>query len=527
MSDTASGFNQYVGDDSEIEKGSHLGKRLKTVPKGIKSAVLDRMKEEFADGGMMYAGGGNTSEDLSGNYFSSTDFVETHELTELAKETFGDDWESGGDYDYDIEEIRLLIKKLGGGYKVLYFDSENRDKFEEAKSKYFPLISNKSNDGDLFVIPTTSKKARGGNTNYSYIEKDKIDRIVTNSGKEYGSNVILDGAYVTDRVRTPKMSRTQFEDETYSYGNGGVIRKMYVGDAVLYKDEVWYVTEKGGELGIVYSGSGAWGLNAPFVPLSRIDMSQLTDMMGRKVEISKVTYHAKGGNMQDFEPKSEDMRATILSIQRQRVIPFDVSPDYAKFVAEEIGRTITDKEAIRIAKGFGYEGKYATGGNINFEKHIWEGWTVGDFIQDLEISFNQIMSGGSWQKPFTTKQQVKEWCMDNQSYYKKHIPEVVNYFWAKVEGKFATGGTVGDYFYDTRKDKAFRVIMEDGDKMAIQYLDRSKSPIGKAETISKNEFEYYVQMGAWNKWKQEYATGGEITPEEREQGLKNYPKLNF
>jgi hypothetical protein len=117
--------------------------------------------------------------------------------------------------------------------------------------------------------------------------------------------------------------------------------------------------------------------------------------------------------------------------------------------------------------------------------------------------------------------------MDNQSYYKKHIPEVVNYFWAKVEGKFATGGTVGDYFYDTRKDKAFRVIMEDGDKMAIQYLDRSKSPIGKAETISKNEFEYYVQMGAWNKWKQEYATGGEITPEEREQGLKNYPKLNF
>lgn len=346
------GFNQYIGDESEIEKGSHLGKRLKTVPKGIKSAVLDRMKEEFADGGMMYAG--------------------------------------------------------------------------------------------------------GGNTNYSYIEKDKIDRIVTNSGKEYGSNVILDGAYVTDRVRTPKMSRTQFEDETYSYGNGGVIRKMYVGDAVLYKDEVWYVTEKGGELGIVYSGSGAWGLNASFVPLSRIDMSQLTDMMGRKVEISKVTYHAKGG-------------------------------------------------------------------------------------------------------------------------------------------------TVGDYFYDTRKDKAFQVIMEDGDKMAIQYLDRSKSPIGKAETISKNEFEYYVQIGAWNKWKQEfaerdsmyadsgkiyalaekmtykeyenkyarltekekkdveilirlgdepklalatvllkennedsetwnlyrYATGGEITSEEREQGLKKYPKLNF
>ena len=63
--------------------------------------------------------------------------------------------------------------------------------------------------------------------------------------------------------------------------------------------------------------------------------------------------------------------------------------------------------------------------------------------------------------------------------------------------------------------------------MTIQYMDRSKKPLGKAETISKNQFEYYVQMGAWGKWKQEYALGGEITPVERKQALKNSPKLNF
>ena len=137
------------------------------------------------------------------------------------KETFGDDWESGGDYDYDTEEIKRLLKELGGGYRIVYVDSENRDEFEEAKQKYFPLLKNRSNDGDIFVIPRKPKMGRGGNTNYSYIERDKIDRIVTNSGKEYGSNVILDGAYVTDRVRTPKMSRTQFEDETFEYARGG------------------------------------------------------------------------------------------------------------------------------------------------------------------------------------------------------------------------------------------------------------------------------------------------------------------
>lgn len=65
---------------------------------------------------------------------------------------------------------------------------------------------------------------------------------------------------------------------------------------------------------------------------------------------------------------------------------------------------------------------------MNFNKHIWEGWTVQSFIDELEPTFKMIMNNQSWKKPFQTKQEVKEWCMDNQPYYKKHIPEVVNYF---------------------------------------------------------------------------------------------------
>jgi len=53
MSETASGFNQYIGDETEIEKGKHLGKKLTSVPKDIQWAVLDRMIEEYADGGFM------------------------------------------------------------------------------------------------------------------------------------------------------------------------------------------------------------------------------------------------------------------------------------------------------------------------------------------------------------------------------------------------------------------------------------------------------------------------------------------
>ena len=65
---------------------------------------------------------------------------------------------------------------------------------------------------------------------------------------------------------------------------------------------------------------------------------------------------------------------------------------------------------------------------INLEKHIWEGWRVIDFIEFLQPSINMIYSNNSWQKPFKDRQELKEWCINNQPYYKKYIPEVVDYF---------------------------------------------------------------------------------------------------
>jgi len=66
-------------------------------------------------------------------------------------------------------------------------------------------------------------------------------------------------------------------------------------------------------------------------------------------------------------------------------------------------------------------------------KHVWEGWTVQDFINELEPTFNTIMGNNSWHKPFKDNKELKQWCMDNQPYYKKHIPEVFNYFKAKIQ----------------------------------------------------------------------------------------------
>ncbi|MCA9372989.1 hypothetical protein KC921_02740 [Candidatus Woesebacteria bacterium] len=57
-------------------------------------------------------------------------------------------------------------------------------------------------------------------------------------------------------------------------------------------------------------------------------------------------------------------------------------------------------------------------------KHIWEGWTVQDFIDSLELFFEA--------RNFKTKEELKKWCKDNQPYYKKHIPGVYKHFLDKT-----------------------------------------------------------------------------------------------
>ena len=65
---------------------------------------------------------------------------------------------------------------------------------------------------------------------------------------------------------------------------------------------------------------------------------------------------------------------------------------------------------------------------INLEKHIWEGWRVIDFINELEPILDNIMKDYFGERIIKNKTDLKKWCMENQPYYKKHIPEVVNYF---------------------------------------------------------------------------------------------------
>lgn len=65
---------------------------------------------------------------------------------------------------------------------------------------------------------------------------------------------------------------------------------------------------------------------------------------------------------------------------------------------------------------------------MNLNKHIWEGWTVQDFINELEEFRPENQN-------FTSREEIKKWCMSYQPYYKKYIKEVVDYFCKKFNIK--------------------------------------------------------------------------------------------
>ena len=229
----------------------------------------DRLAPKYPKNAPLLAGGGGLK-DVSGNYYSSTDFVTQNDLMDLAKSTFGQDWESGGDYDYDIEEIKMLTKKLGGGYRFVYVDSEEREKFENAKYKYLPLLKNKSNDGDIFVIPN-KKMADGGYNEGIEEDIDMTDDYVLRVNK---------GVEPKDRASMREfIAKTNESREAMTYELGGAFMQ----------------TDLAGN-----TGGGTGGLNAKMA-LSGVSGTYYTGLVGETGALSSGEMFEGGGKVHDLD----------------------------------------------------------------------------------------------------------------------------------------------------------------------------------------------------------------------------------
>ena len=125
-----------------------------------------------------------------------------------------------GQFDNDTDFAYQYVENLGGfenineSEKEMYFDYEAFGR-DLVINDFFTI-----ND-HYFVNP---RYARGGTT---YIPNRDIESIKLRYGKTIKGSKLLDGAYAKGNLKTPTMSRTQFEDESFEYAKGGGIKSEY------------------------------------------------------------------------------------------------------------------------------------------------------------------------------------------------------------------------------------------------------------------------------------------------------------
>lgn len=73
-----------------------------------------------------------------------------------------------------------------------------------------------------------------------------------------------------------------------------------------------------------------------------------------------------------------------------------------------------------------------------FNKHIWEGWRVVNFINELEPTLDRLMDfiegQVSCEPRFRSKAEIKNWVKNNLPYTTKALNEVTKYFVDKYNG---------------------------------------------------------------------------------------------
>jgi hypothetical protein len=270
-------------------------------------------------------------------------------------------------------------------------------------------------------------------------------------------------AYIDGGSQMPESIRGAYERGLFS--NGGAVRKMGEGDAVLYKGETWYISEKDGVMGIKFLGGGSWGSSYPFISLDKLDMSKVTDMNGNKIEIENSgSMYADGGEIKVGDQFVNTERGEKFYIEKvdtsDKSFPFYVLKSKPTDFPEVIGKN----EFERYYKAGLYEkmvhggSMYASGGEIDKTGSIDEpdGMMYEFKVNQIAPQFyhtlvghidkydaneyyatyeNDLYEDDLQEKTFSTFEEAEKWVLSKINLEKnRYITEYGN--------KMATGGGV-------------------------------------------------------------------------------------
>jgi hypothetical protein len=281
MSENARGFNQYVGESSEIKKGAHLGKKLTSVPKDIQYAVLDRMVDDES----MYAKGGQLK--------SKAKYIPNRNIDEIEVTRNGKTTSIDGANLLDGVYVKKGTKYMQGG-KVSNIDDEiaTQELKEEVKSKM------KKGDAVIHFAFTDYGGDFLDKVAIEYFEENYPKNIVVENTAFSGKNAFVFGKPAQEWIEASEDYLLGFEDfESFYYEKNNEAEQegfeYYLGE--LERDgyefdmsEVlsWLIENKGGYYNVTTQG---------------LDYSsdEITDELLDEGLIRKEEY-AKGGQTKAF-----------------------------------------------------------------------------------------------------------------------------------------------------------------------------------------------------------------------------------
>lgn len=219
-------------------------------------------------------------------------------------------------FDGDGEEVGEVVYSREGGKQRFTADSEffgwNNTKFENGGGLENDGYNLKDVNGKQIEVGDVVKTTQpsGGllnpaNSETGVVEKakdafgqDALRIRYRKEGTNYDRFILLNG----------KINEIVKKADSFAFGGDVDAVKMNLGEPVMYNDELWYVSEKNGVVGLTNMKQSARGSDYLFVPISKIMVSQqVTDMMGRKVRIPYlVEDFEKGGTLTEDDVKVGD-----------------------------------------------------------------------------------------------------------------------------------------------------------------------------------------------------------------------------
>jgi antirestriction protein len=337
---------------SKVKELMHHSKELETIIKTKQEtpawvvAKSTRASTDLSDithymDGKKFAKGGGVDEEMHFFVVNNKDDKNYNRVGYVIDETIKDN--KGNEFEKLYFENKKLPKKYNVNDLIYLQQRSNftqKDKYSDGETDFVILVEYESSPKPYYYLYNVTKKF-----------------------------VATEGSL--DWVKSSLPKGWKFYD---SYAKGGGIRKMKLYDAVLYNGKQYDISKKNGIVGLKNLSQGAWGSDYPFIPLYKVDINNVTDMYGNKVEISKI-YENGGGvgfreeQINDLNSWDNDEIANFLGVSSSQV-------------AKDRQRYIREAQSVMMLDSYGEGGGIGFKGLANKVAKRYEGKSVAPKYQD-------------------------------------------------------------------------------------------------------------------------------------------------